>query len=273
MLTTRNHLVADLLRLGLKSNDDVMLHASVRAVGGVHGGPDEIHQAAGQVIQPGGTLLMYVGCQDGFDEVGRGFLSAEEEAQVLEHQPFFSFAYARSARDFGTLAEFFRSSPGTVCSEHVGARIAARGHRADWFTADHPWNYGYGIGSPLHKLCQDGGKVLLLGSRHDEVTLLHYAEHIAAFDGKRIVRYKVPLERDGERVWVDCEEFNTSAEGVHPAWPANFFEIIVDDFIAKHGGSVLCRRGPVGSAESVLMDARALVEHALPLMVARAKGR
>jgi hypothetical protein len=35
------------------------------------------------------------------------------------------------------------------------------------------------------------GKVLLLGSRHDEVTLLHYAEYVASFDGRRIARYKL----------------------------------------------------------------------------------
>lgn len=122
-------------------------------------------------IQPAGTLLMYAGCRDGFDEVGRGFLSAEEEASVLTHQSAFSFRHARAEREFGLLAEFFRSSPGTVCSQHAGARMAARGSRADRFTADHPWNYGYGPGSPFHKLCQEGGKVLLLGSRHDEVTL------------------------------------------------------------------------------------------------------
>jgi len=241
-------------------------------VGGVHGGPDEIHLAVEQAIAPSGTLLMYVGCQHGFDDVGRGFLSKEEEAAILEHQPAFAFRHARASRDFGLLAEFFRSSPGTVCSQHAGARIAARGPRADWFAAGQPWDYAYGVESPLHKLCQSGGKVLLLGSRHDEVTLLHFAEHIAAFDGKSVARYKVPLERDGHRVWVDCEEFDTSGKGVHANWPVNFFEIIVDDFISKYSGSDPCREGLVGNANSVLMDAAALVKHAVPMMETCAKG-
>jgi aminoglycoside 3-N-acetyltransferase len=270
MFITRDQFIADLMRLGLKGGDTVMLHASVRAIGSVIGGPDEIHLAVEQAVQPGGTLLMYLGCQDGFDDVGRGCLSTEEEAAVLEHQPAFSFQYARAARHYGMLAEFFRTSPGTHCSRHVGARMAARGARAEWLVADHPWNYGYGYGSPLHKLCQMGGKVLLLGSCHDEVTLLHYVEHVASFDGRRVARYKVPLMHAGARVWVEAEEFDTSSRGVHANWPENFFELIVDDFIVKFSGTDVCALGRVGQADSVLMDANALVKHAIPVMEARA---
>ncbi len=108
--------------------------------------------------------------------------------------------------------------------------------------------------------------MLLLGSRHDEVTLLHYAEHIAPFGGKRIARYKVPILRDGARVWVDCEEFNTSGDGVHENWAENAFELIVDDFIAKRAGTPACRVGQVGLAASVFLDAADLVAHAMPIM-------
>ena len=251
----------------------VMLHASVRAVGPIIGGPDEIHLALADAIAPGGTVMMYVGCQDGFDDVGRGVLSPEEESAILEGQPAFDFQHARAARDFGILAEFFRSFPGTVCSHAVCGRMAARGHRAAWLMADQPWNYGFGRGSPLDKLCASGGKVLLVGSRHDEVTLLHYAEHIAPFEGKHIARYKVPILRGGVRVWADCEEFNTSGEGVHENWAENAFELIVDDFIAKRTATPACRIGQVGLAPSVLLDAAELVAHALPIMTGWADGK
>ena len=267
MASTRKSLSEDLHRLGLAPGQMIMLHASVRAVGPIIGGPDEIHLAVADAIAPGGTLMMYVGCQDGFDDVGRGVLSSEEENAILADQPAFDFRHARAARDFGALAEFFRSYPGTICSEAVCARMAARGQRAEWLLADPPWNYGFGRGSPLDKLCQSGGKVLLLGSRYDEVALLHYAEHIAPFEGKRIARYKVPILRDGARVWADCEEFNTSSAGVHENWPENAFELIVDDFLATRAGTPACRVGSVGRADSALLDAAALVEHAVPIMV------
>jgi len=249
-----------------------MVHASARSVGRVYGGPDEIHLAVEEAMAPGGTVMMYVGCPDGFDDVGRGVYTPEKEAEILAHQPIFDPQVSRASRNYGVLAEFFRSFPGTICSASPCGRMAARGARARWLVADQPWNYGYGNGSPLERLCEAGGRVLLLGSDHDEVTLLHYAEHVAKFEDKRIARYQVPVMRDGKRTWVPCEEFDTSGRGVHPNWPDRFFALIVDDFISRYAGTESCSRGTVGGSESVLMDAAKLVAHALPIMIGQARG-
>src|SRR5215813_9701602 len=170
----RQSLAKDLGALGLWTGDIVMVHASVRAVGKVYGGPDEIHLAIQDAIGPSGTMMMVAGCPDGFDDVGRGVLSPEEEAEILEKQPVFDPKTARANRDLGILAEFFRSYPGTVCSDSAPIRITARGSEAEWLTSDQPWNYGFGRGSPFEKLVERNGRLLLLGSDHDEVTLMHY---------------------------------------------------------------------------------------------------
>jgi aminoglycoside 3-N-acetyltransferase len=268
----RSQLIDSLRRIGLRPGTIVMMHASVRSVGPVHGGPDEIHLAVEDAVRPGGTVMMYVGCPDGFDDVGRGVYDTDAEAEILAHQPAFDPQTTRANRNFGVLAEFFRSFPGTVCSANAGARVAARGGRAAWLTADRPWNYAYGRGSPFEKLSEDHGKVLLLGSDHDEVTLLHYAEHVVEFKGKRIARYRVPVMRDGERIWLACEEFDTSGQGIHSNWPDRFFALIVDDFIACYGGTEFCSLGRIGDSESVLMDAGKLLAHALPIMIDQARG-
>ena len=268
----RRRLTDDLRALGLAPGSLVMVHSSIRAVGPVHGGPDEIHLAIEDAVAPGGTVAMIASCQAGFDDVGRGVCSSEQEADILAHQPAFDPATARADRENGALVEFFRSYPGTVCSRHATGRIAARGKRAAWLTADQPWDYFFGRGSPLEKLCAAGGKVLLLGADHDTVTLLHYAEHVGDFPDKRVARYQVPMLEYGKRVWRWCEEYDTSDRGAHARWPERFFATIVDDFIASCDGSPTCARGTVGDANSVLMDAAALVDHAIEMMVARARG-
>lgn len=270
MKHTRESLLADLRALGVARGDLVMTHASLRAIGSVVGGPDEAWRAVVEACE-GGAVMMYVGCPDGYDDIGRKVFSAEDEAKIRAHLPPFDFQNTRAQYEFGVLAELFRSAPGTLCSCHVGARMAARGDRAAWLLADQPWNYGYGAGSPLAKLADHGGKILLLGSFHDEVTFLHYVEHVADFPDKRVVSFEVPLLENGQRVWRRCEEFNTSGDGVHPNWPDNFFELIVADFIAKAVPEA-CRTGRVGGALSYLMAAPALAAHAIPIMVARAKG-
>src|ERR1700709_1254335 len=178
---TRASLIDDLRRIGLAPGDLVMVHASCRAIGPVTGGPDAIHLAVLDAISPGGTMMMVVGAPDGYDDVGRGILSAQEEAHILAHMPAFEPQATRASRDVGTLAEFFRSWPGTVCSDSVAMRVAARGAHADWLTADHVWLYPHGRGSPLEKLAEAGGKVLLLGSDHDQGPPLHYPQHNTHF--------------------------------------------------------------------------------------------
>ena len=106
---SRQRLSADLRSLGIASGDVVMAHASVRAVGEVAGGPDEIHLAIKDALTAEGTLLMYAGCPRYVDEVGRGNLSHAEEGEILEKLPPFDPDTARSARDHGILVEFLRS--------------------------------------------------------------------------------------------------------------------------------------------------------------------
>ena len=71
---SRQRLSADLRALGIAPGDVVMAHASVKAVGEVAGGPDEIHLAIKDALTKEGTLLMYAGCPRYVDEVGRGKL-------------------------------------------------------------------------------------------------------------------------------------------------------------------------------------------------------
>ena len=88
--------------------------------------------------------------------------------------------------------------------------MAEVGAKAEWITADHPLQFGYGEGSPLEKLCDVGGKVLLLGPLFDSQTILHYAEHMAAISEKKTERYRWPVLRDGKREWMAFEQFDTS---------------------------------------------------------------
>ena len=240
-----------------------MAHASVRAVGEVAGGPDEIHLALKEALTSDGTLLMYAGCPRYVDEVGRGNLSAAEEAEVLEKLPPFDAATARSARDHGVLVEFLRTYPGTHVNDHV-ARFAAWGRQATFLLAPQPWDFAFGRGSALDRLLELDGRILLLGSDHDTVTFLHYVEHVADFPGKRIARFKVPVLESGRKVWRDMAEFDTSGAGVHPHWPDRFFARIVDAYLAASGNG----GGRVGDAPSYLIPCRALFEFAAPIMQA-----
>jgi aminoglycoside 3-N-acetyltransferase len=258
---SRDSLSRDLRALGLAPGDSVMVHASVRAVGVVAGGPDQIHLAIKDAVGPDGTLLMYASCPDGYDEVGRGTLSPDAEAELLEKLPPFDAATARSARDNGALVELLRTYPGSRVNDHV-ARFVAWGRHAGHLFAEQPWSFAFGAGSALERFVALDGKILLLGSDHDAVTFLHYAEHVGDFPGKQVARYLVPVLEGRDRVWRAMEEFDTSDAGAHANWPARFFARIVDLHLRRTEN----RGGLVGDARSHLLSARALLDRALPIM-------
>jgi aminoglycoside N3'-acetyltransferase len=127
---SRQQLAADIRALGVVPGDVVMVHASVRAVGDIAGGPDEIHLALKDALTANGTLMMYAGCPRYYDEVGRGNLSPEKEAEVLEKLPAFDAATARADQSNGTLVEFLRSYPESRVNHHVARFVVWGKHVA-----------------------------------------------------------------------------------------------------------------------------------------------
>jgi len=256
-LVTRSSLARDLVSLGLKTRDLVMLHASVRAIGWIVGGPDTVIRAILDVIGPEGTLMMYVGWEEASYltialEEGRG------EAYLAEC-PAFDPERSRANRKWSILTEYLRTWPGARRSNHPEASVVAVGAKAAWLTKDHPLHYPYGPGSPFAKLREAGGKVLLLGSPLNAVTVLHYAETIAEIPDKRIVRYRMPILREGKRVWVEIEDIDTGEGIVEGHSNEEYFAGIVREYLASGKG----RWGTVGAASSYLFDAAELVRFAV----------
>jgi len=243
---TRASLSANLVHLGIQPGDVLMVHAGVRSVGDVRGGVNVLVQALLDAVGPGGTLTAYVDFEP--------FYNDEDEADV----PVFDKRIAHAARDHGVLHETMRNWPGALRSDHPDAGVVAIGPLANWLTASHPFQYGYGDGSPFERILQAGGRVLMLGAPLDTVTMLHYAEHKAQIPNKRIRRYRRHMPGSGGSAWIWFEEFDTS-EPVHEALPSNYFELIVTDYLAAGRG----HQGMVGEATSVLLDSPDLVQFAI----------
>src|SRR4051812_34782753 len=139
-----------------------MVHASMRKVA------RDVNEVVSALARTAGTVMAYVD---------------------WELSDVFDPKTSRATRDHGILAETIRTWPGAIRSAHPDAGMSAIGERAAWITADHPFRYGYGEGSPLAKLVEARGKVLMLGAPLDTITLLHFSEHVADIPNKRIARY------------------------------------------------------------------------------------
>jgi aminoglycoside 3-N-acetyltransferase len=208
---------------------------------------------------------MYASCPDYVDDVGQGVHPGSIEREVLDKMPAFDPLTARAARDNGTLVEFFRSYPGSLVNNHV-ARFVVWGAQAPYLICEQPWDFAFGRGSALERFVERDGKILLIGCDHDNVTFLHYAEHILDVPGLRTVTFEVPWLEAGARVWKEMKEIDTSGAGAHPSWPDRFFAQIVNKYLATTQN----RGSRIGYAHSFLLDARGLLALALDEMRATA---
>jgi len=232
---TRISIRADLIQLGILPGSVVMAQAGVRSMGTVAGGAIAIGSA--------GTLAAYV-----------DFEHLDDDTTELD-VPVFDKRIANAARDHGILHEIIRTWPGAIRSDHPADGGAAIGPLAEWITAGHPFNYGYGPDSPFEKILPKNGRVLMLGAPLDTITLLHYAEHQAAIPNKRVRRYRRLMPALYGPEWFLFEEFDTS-EPVHENLPANAFEQIAAAYLATGRG----RRGAVANPQAYLFDGADLVD-------------
>ena len=246
-------LVADLRRLGVRPGDHLMVHASLRAIGPVEGGPDGVLDALDRAVGPEGTLMMVLSAGDvpeWTEPPARPDL-ADADGRAIP----FDAATSRAEPEVGWLAEVFRCRPGTQVTAHPLGRFGARGARAARLLEHPPWDHYYGPGSPLDRLCQLGGRVLRLGADPNTVTLLHYSEYLAPIDHKRTVRRYVAV-REGEGVAVRRVDSLDDAEGIVVWRGEDYFGLILHAYLDAGRGA----RGTVGAATSELLDARDLLD-------------
>lgn len=152
-----DELAAQLAALGVEPGSVLLVHTSFRKVKPVSGGPAGLIEALTCAIEPGGTLVM--------------------PTMTAGDAPF--DPRSTPTLDMGITAETFWRTPGVTRSTHPGASFAARGPLAEYICRPQPLSPPHGKDSPVGRVHELGGWVLLLGVDHSESTTLHLAESLA----------------------------------------------------------------------------------------------
>lgn len=175
--------VAALEALGVEAGDVLLVHASFRAVRPVERGPAGLLDALGLAVGPEGTLVM--------------------PSWTGDNDRLFDSVTTPASRTLGVVADTFRQLPDVERSDHPFA-FAARGPRAAQIVSDPFVIPPHQHHSPVGKVLDCDGKILLLGVDHDSNTSLHLAELLARVPYARAQH--ITVLRNGEPTRIDYFE-------------------------------------------------------------------
>ena len=153
----------------------------------------------------------------------------------------------RAAADLGVIADTFRQVPNVVRSNHPFA-FAAAGPRAPDIVCDPLPLPPHAQASPVGRVYERDGQVLLLGVNHDANTTIHLAELMAGVPYG--VRKSITAVRDGVLQQIEYEENDHCCE--------RFARM--DGWLREAG---LQREGRVGNGIARLARAQDIVEQAV----------
>ena len=256
---TRDSLAGDFRRLGVKPGDVIMLHASLKSLGPVVGGPDTVIDALMDTLGAQGGILMFVSWGDSTYEVfveGGGLSPTERTAW-----PAFEPATASVRPSYaGAIGACLLQRPEAGRSANPDRSLAALGDKAKVLIAEHPLDHGFGPGSPMARFVEGGGKSLLLSAPLYTVSAIHYAEYHCDVPDKQFVAYEVPLLREGRKLWCPVSQMNRegfllSVQGR----PVDYIEEVTGAYLQSQPH----KEGRVAEAQAYLFKAADYVNFAV----------
>ena len=180
-ITTKYELISLFKKLGLKKGDDVMVHSSLKSLGYLVNGPDDVIDALINVISlKHGTILMPAHTGQ-LTHPGSWKNPAVPKNKIrsvkLCMKPFQK--NITQVRGRGLLASKFLFYPGVIRSDHPLNSVSAIGKRKNIYTETHDFHEPEGINSPIGKLYKHDGIIIGIGVTVDRFTSIHHAEYLA----------------------------------------------------------------------------------------------
>jgi aminoglycoside 3-N-acetyltransferase len=249
---TEAQLIEDLEKLGVREGMTLLAHTSLRSIGAIEGGAETLLTAFRRTLGPAGTLMVPTFTYEHTDPADwtNPPATPEDLERLRSLTPIFSVDNTPvDQRWIGVFPETVRRQHDAYRSDHPVVSFAAVGRNARFLTDQVPFHYPLGSDSPLARLHQIDGYVLLIGVGHKVNSSVHLAEIWAeAPYVHRAVTLKTGLEE-----WTVMKGSPECSEGFGK----------LESLLRQ---SRVLRHGYIGNASAQLMRQRALVSMAVAVL-------
>jgi len=241
----------DFKTLGIKPGLVILMHSSLSKIGWTVGGPVAVISALMQILTSEGTLIMPSFSADNTDpSYWENPPVPESWWDIIRNEIPAYHPEITPTRGLGTIAETFRKWPKVLRSDHPTSSFAAWGKYAENITKDHELLADLGETSPLARIYELDGRILLLGVTHENNTSLHLAEYRSDFLKKHYKLNGSAMLINKKRQWVKWEELDLNTDD---------FKQLGKDFEIKINYNPI----KVGLAEARLLSQREMVDFAI----------
>lgn len=238
-IATISSLTSDFRRLGVSKGMAVVVHASLRSLGWVCGGAVSVILALEEILGSEGTLVMPSHSYDISDPAHweNPPVPSALIDRIRNEMPLF-YKDLTPTTSMGKIAETFRKQDGVVRSSHPSSSFCAWGKHKDYIVQDDKLDFSQNEQSPLGRLYELGGYILLIGVAHNKNTSLHLSEYKADYPGKKIIKDGFPCMVKGKRTWKEASDIAYYSDD----FPSIGYEYEKTGKLKKgYAGKALCR--------------------------------
>jgi len=245
---TITSLKRDFEALGVKPGAIIIMHSSLSKIGWTVGGSLSVIRALMHTITPKGTLVMPTFSGDNSDPSNWQYPPVPKDwwDTIRKEMPAFE-PKITPTREMGRIVENFRHWSGVLRSNHPVSSFAAWGKHAKFITENHELTGNLGEKSPISRLYELDGQILLVGVDHENNSSIHLAEYRSDFPGKKYNKTGCAKLVNNQRKWVEWEELDIDSDD---------FSQLGKDFESK----INYKPGKIGIADSRLISIRAIVD-------------
>jgi len=230
---TKSDILEALRKIGIVEGDTVLFHSSLKSMGQVENGADDVIDAFLAAVGENGTVVAPTLSQKDFPNAYRDWTIDRPS-------------------DVGLITETFRLRPNAKRSDQATHSVAAIGRLADELTKDHG-AYGlrdgvfgdtpFAVSSPWQKMYDLNAKIVFVGTSMRCNTFKHFVEY------RVVEKWLKTIENKPEYSELKSEIRTFDKQGIWPFYDAEKMQIILEN----HG---MIKKAPCGNAVFLCVNSK-----------------